>query len=74
MSMIDVENAITECRRKFTLLDVPSPRGGSCRYIGRFASWPTKAVRQLQLTGARQAECLSPIIKVLHISRRKAQI
>ena len=32
---------------KLTLLDAPSPRGGSCRYINRFAS-----VRQLQLTGA----------------------
>ena len=29
------------------------------RYISRFASLPTKAVRQLQLTGARQAVCLS---------------
>ena len=47
-------------RGKFTLLDAPSPRGGFCRYISRFASLPTKAVRQLQLTGARQAECLSP--------------
>ena len=54
-------------RRKFTLIDAPSPRGGSCRHISRFASQPTKAVRQLQLTGARQAECLSPIIKVLHM-------
>ena len=23
---------------EFTLLDAPSPRGGSCRYISRFAS------------------------------------
>ena len=45
--------------RKFTLLDAPFTRGGPCRYISRFASYPTKAVRQLQLTGARQAECLS---------------
>ena len=58
---------LKENMRIFTLLDAPSPRGGSCRYISRFASQPTKAVRQLQLTGARQAECLSPMIKVLHM-------
>ena len=65
----DITRCITamEEMRKFTLLHAPSPRGGSCRYISRFASLPTKAVRQLQLTGARQAECLSPIIKVLRM-------
>ena len=29
-----------EEEEKFTLLDAPSPRGGSCRYISKFASWP----------------------------------
>ena len=52
-----------DCEKRIgTLPDAPSPRGGSCRYISRFASSPTKAVRQLQLTSARQADCLSPII------------
>ena len=54
--------------RKFTLPDAPSPWGGSCRYISRFASEPTKVLRQLQSTGARQAAvCLSPMINVLHM-------
>ena len=53
--------------RKFIPLDAPSLRGGSCRYISRYASWPTKVVRQLQLTGVSQAEYLSPMISVLHM-------
>ena len=67
LSLCSLHSLSYSTRRKFTQLDAPSPRGGSCRYISRFASQPTKAVRQLQLTGARQAECLSPIIKVLHM-------
>ena len=51
--------------RSGTLPDAPSPRGGSCRYISRFASQPTKAVTQLQLTGSMQADCLSPIIIIM---------
>ena len=65
--------------RKFTLLDAPSPRGGSCRYISRFVSWPTKAVRQLQLPGARQAECLTDsfihsYIQLFRQNCRKARV
>ena len=33
--------------------------------VGTSVGLPTKAVRQLQLTGARQADCLSLIISVL---------
>ena len=40
--------------RNISLPYASSPQGGSCRYVGRFASKPTKAIRQLQLTGARQ--------------------
>ena len=55
-------------QRKVTPPDALSPQGGSCRYMGRFASEPTKAVMQLQLTGARQAECLSPMIKAVLVT------
>ena len=47
--------------------DAPSPGGGSFRNIIRFASYPTKAIRQLQWTGARQADCSDPMIIVLHM-------
>ena len=51
----------------WTLPHAPSPWSGSCRYISRFASWPTNAVRQRRLIGARQADCSGSMINVLHM-------
>ena len=48
-------NSVIKTKGSGTLPDAPSPWGGSCRYIGRFASQPTKAVSQLQPVDRCQA-------------------